>query len=140
MPGSVPERFVRTVLSASVPPVEAPIRMTSMFVALRTGPTAGRDEGRVIIPAGRRMSVVCALGDGVSLGRIGRERDDDDDRHWLVFHNELEEAQAIHARHLDVEREHVRPELKDLVRGRLGSIAVPTTSISGSFAKLSVRS
>ena len=44
-----------------------------------------------------------------------RQRADDDHRHRPVLHQLAQEAQAVHARHLDVERDHVRLEPQDQV-------------------------
>ena len=51
-------------------------------------------------------------------------------------HELLQERDAVHARHLDVERQYVGLERADLLaRRRYGSGAVPTTSIAGSRAR-----
>ena len=49
-----------------------------------------------------------------------RQRRDHHHRHRLVFHQPVQERQAVHARHFDVEGQHVRFELGDLVPGDVG--------------------
>ena len=43
------------------------------------------------------------------------ERTDDDDRHGPVLLKNLQKRQAVHARHLDVERQHVRLQFQNHV-------------------------
>ena len=43
------------------------------------------------------------------------QRTHDDHRHGTVFHNELEEADAVHARHLNIERDHLGRQRQDFV-------------------------
>jgi hypothetical protein len=51
------------------------------------------------------------------LARRLPQRADHNDREGMVMHELLEERQAIHARHLDIESQHVRPKRQDLVAG-----------------------
>jgi hypothetical protein len=57
--------------------------------------------------------------DGGRGSRLGH-RADDDDRQRVVLHQLAQEGQAVHARHLDVERQHVGPVLDDHVAGDEG--------------------
>src|SRR3989442_13311169 len=58
MPGSVPDRLVSTAVSASVPPVEAPIRMICLLEQWRPGPLACRPSPAVSRLGGQRVGGV----------------------------------------------------------------------------------
>ena len=171
MPGVSAGSASSTVLSASVPPVEAPITTTFSVVfshgaggrrriasAVSLGSTGGSADGRapahcaaaftashsitrdssrncrvpsrglVMIstaPYSSALSVLCAPSSArleqITTG-IGC---------WLMIF--LQERQPVHARHLDVERDHVRHSARAMRSAATkGSAAVPITSISGS--------
>ena len=43
----------------------------------------------------------------------------DDHRHGTVFHDEFEERDAVHARHLNIQRDHIGRQFQNLVPGRI---------------------
>ena len=71
---------------------------------------------------------VLEVGDGIArvhglesdLASLGRDGRDDDHRQRLVLHECVQEREAVHARHLDVERDDVRLELDDHVASDIG--------------------
>src|SRR6266516_6279165 len=69
MPGSVPDRLVSTMVSASVPPVEAPIRMTGLLEQWRPGPLACRPSPAVSRLGGQRVGAVVRVEAAPSLAR-----------------------------------------------------------------------
>jgi hypothetical protein len=54
------------------------------------------------------------------LAAFGGQRTEDDNRHRAVFHDLLQEGDAVHAGHFDVENQHVRFEIDDFIAGDIG--------------------
>ena len=136
---------VSTVSIAWVPPVDAPMAMSPRRrLALRGGRLTDGGAVRRHLPEPDRAAgaqrpdplgdAVGDLADGVRAARLAddvdgadaqrldaggrallRQRADDDGRNRMVLHQLAQEAEAVHARHLDVERDDVGLELQDHV-------------------------
>ena len=134
---------VSSVSMACVPPVDAPIRIRPLACASFTGAGVGAGAAAHVREAHRasgpqRANAVLQFGgditDRVRSARFGddvdraggqrldargrsglRHRAHDDHRQRMVRHQLAQEGQAVHARHLDVERDHVRLVLQDQV-------------------------
>ncbi len=61
---------------------------------------------------------------GDALAGLG-ERADDNGRNRHDRHEPLEEGHAVHLRHFDVERDHVRPQFDEKVAGPVGVGRLP---------------
>jgi hypothetical protein len=51
------------------------------------------------------------------MGRGSGQGTDDDDRQGVMLHQFAEECKAVHARHFDIERQHVGLQGQDLIAG-----------------------
>jgi hypothetical protein len=121
---------------ASVPPVEAPSKMRARGSNWRTGAGGSRSPGTgAAARAWLRADV--AEGGGAAgfaqhvegpepegfegvFGTALREGAHDNHRDGPALHEDFEEGEAVHARHLDVQRDDVGVEFLDLVAGGVG--------------------
>jgi hypothetical protein len=144
MPGNSAGRRVRTSLTASVPPVEAPMTSELAGRELCAGRVLRRPigrggwtqegkagTGRALDAVGQLFAQAANVPSGTLLGhhvdgakfqsaqcKFGaslRKRADDDHRHGPVFLEDFEESQSVHARHLDIQGQHIGFQLQNHV-------------------------